>query len=295
MRTHGRLLVSIWRDKDFIARSVEAQRCYMMLLAQKDVNNAGVQPLMIRKWARGCEATSEDDIVRALNELQGARFVCYDVDTEELLIRSFIRNDGIVKQPNVLKNALRVAEQTESPRLRQALSDELETLGRKDASEVASRMVVKGIGNPFENPSETLPAPLNPSETPREPCGDGDGEGVTNNVVSPSDSKRVSAQKRGTRLPEGWMPDQAVIAQMREERPDVDLQAEHRKFADHWKAATGRNATKRDWNAAWRNWIRNSRGNPRAAPVSTTDARIAAAQALKDRPDNVHPLRGLEA
>ncbi|RPA65781.1 hypothetical protein EF294_03325 [Gordonia oryzae] len=295
MRTHGRLLVSIWRDKDFVSCSVEAQRCYMMLLAQKDVNNAGVQPLMIRKWARGCEATSEDDIVRALNELQGARFVCYDVDSEELLIRSFIRNDGIVKQPNVLKNALRVAEQTESPRLRQALSDELQTLGRKDASEVASRMAVEGSGNPFENPSETLPEPLNPSGTPREPRGDGDGEGVTNNVVSPSDSKRVSAQKRGTRLPEGWMPDQSVIAQMRQERPDVDLQAEHRKFADHWKAATGKNATKRDWDATWRNWIRNARGSSRVAPISTTDARIAAAQALKDRPANVHPLRGLEA
>lgn len=209
MRTHGRLLVSIWRDKDFIVRSVEAQRCYMMLLAQKDVNNAGVQPLMIRKWARGCEATSEDDIVRALNELQGARFVCYDVETEELLIRSFIRNDGIVKQPNVLKNALRVAEQTESPRLRQALSDELENLGRKDASEVASRMVVEGIGNPFENPSETLPEPLNPSGTPREPCGDGDGEGVSKSLTTKPRSEKSKRSTNAAETPEQSVTDEA--------------------------------------------------------------------------------------
>lgn len=43
---------------------------------------------------------------------------------------------------------------------------------------------------------------------------------------------------------------------------------EGEKFADHWHAATGRNATKLDWQAAWRNWFRNARAplNVRAFP-----------------------------
>jgi hypothetical protein len=75
----------------------------------------------------------------------------------------------------------------------------------------------------------------------------------TSNEVTPE-----RARKRAERLPEGWMPDQGVIEQMRAECPGVNLEAEHRKFADHWAAASGRTATKADWNAAWRNWIRRA-------------------------------------
>lgn len=64
--------------------------------------------------------------------------------------------------------------------------------------------------------------------------------------------------KKGHRLPEGWMPDPDVIDAMRQENPGVDLQREHAKFSDHWAAASGANASKRDWNAAWRNWIRRA-------------------------------------
>lgn len=66
-------------------------------------------------------------------------------------------------------------------------------------------------------------------------------------------------RKRGCRLPNDWMPDKSVINEMRVERPGVDLQAEHRKFVDYWKAKTGQGATKLDWDATFRNWIRNAR------------------------------------
>lgn len=293
MRSHGRILVSIWRDRDFIARSVAAQRCYMMLLAQKDINNAGVQPLMVRKWAKASEETAEADIVRALNELQAHRFVCYDTDTEELLIRSFIRNDGIAKQPNVLKNALRVAPQTESPRLRAALADELDSLRRKDASEVASEIRPEGFGNPFEtlpgsetenprsNPSETLPEGFNPSGTLREPCGDGVGEGVTKQVISPFVGSHSlvetseNNEKRMILIPDDWAPNDLHRAKY--QRPDIDEFAD--SFRDH-AASTGRRCHGRaGWDAAFSNWVRKSK--QRSANGSTTDARVAQAQALK--------------
>jgi hypothetical protein len=80
----------------------------------------------------------------------------------------------------------------------------------------------------------------------------------------------VAAQKRGQRLPKGWTPDPAVREAMREECPSVDLDAEHRKFTDHWNAKTGKDAAKLDWNATWRNWIRNAR------PVLNGQRRYAA-------------------
>lgn len=104
-------------------------------------------------------------------------------------------------------------------------------------------------------------------------------------------------RKRGCRLPDNWMPAQAVIDDMKVECPGIDLESEHRKFVDYWTAKTGQQATKLDWEATWRNWIRRAaeRLPANRSSLSTTDARIAAAQSLKDQPGNVHHLRGLEA
>jgi hypothetical protein len=49
---------------------------------------------------------------------------------------------------------------------------------------------------------------------------------------------------------------------MRTEHPIVDLKAEHAKFVDYWHAKSGKDATKNDWNATWRNWIRRAAERP---------------------------------
>lgn len=57
------------------------------------------------------------------------------------------------------------------------------------------------------------------------------------------------------------MPPPDAIAKIRAEIPGAtseQLDRQHRKFSDHWAAATGRTATKRDWLAAWRNWMREA-------------------------------------
>lgn len=100
-------------------------------------------------------------------------------------------------------------------------------------------------------------------------------------------------RKRGTRLPEGWMPAQSVIDAMRAECPTLTaevLEAEHRKFSDHWLAAAGSRGVKANWDATWRNWIRRAneqrpgQRNGSGPRQSTSDARYAAAMALK-RPE----------
>lgn len=179
-RSHGRIDFRIWADKDFRALSERAQRMYMMLFGQKDVNNAGVLPLMESRWAKYCESMSVDDVRAGLDELEDARFVFVDDDTEELLIRSFIRGDGVVKQPNVFKNALKCAELVDSQRLRRVLAEELRGLRRRDAGEVADRLdpnPSETLPDDVPNPSETLREPLNPSRRVREPRGVGEGEG----------------------------------------------------------------------------------------------------------------------
>lgn len=124
-REHARILTRIWRDPDFRARTPDAQRAYVLLLTQRDVNYAGVLPLAMARWARASDHTSAEDVELAVKELEDHQFVVVDRDTDEVLIRSFIRNDGLIDQPKVLRVALREALAVESEVLREVLGHEL--------------------------------------------------------------------------------------------------------------------------------------------------------------------------
>jgi hypothetical protein len=81
----------------------------------------------------------------------------------------------------------------------------------------------------------------------------------------PAVNGKPKSDPRGTRLPDDWEPDRAVIEQMRAECPHVDLRAEHRKFGDYWRDQPGARGRKVDWIGTWRNWIRKAA--ERAAPT----------------------------
>lgn len=183
--TGGFLEESIWRDKDFRALPRTAQATYAQLISQKELDRAGLIPLQITKWAKACDSMSVDDLWADLKVLQTARFVCIDEDTDELLVRSYMRRSNVIKQPNLLKNALKCAGMAASEWLRHELAVELRRMGRKDTVAVADEIdpnegfdnPSERVSEPIDNPSTTHPEPLNPSGTHREPRGEGEGEG----------------------------------------------------------------------------------------------------------------------
>jgi hypothetical protein len=62
----------------------------------------------------------------------------------------------------------------------------------------------------------------------------------------------------GSRLPPDWKPSEEETGWARKERPDLDIAKQADRFRDYWIAKTGKEATKLDWTATWRNWIRNA-------------------------------------
>ncbi|BBY10999.1 hypothetical protein [Mycobacterium marseillense] len=90
---------------------------------------------------------------------------------------------------------------------------------------------------------------------------------------------------RGTRLPDDWMPDRAVIEQMRAKHPDVDLKAVHEEFVDYWRGVPGARGRKLDWNATWRNQVRRAAGRqqPRRRHGSAVEDKINGWSAVEQR------------
>lgn len=87
---------------------------------------------------------------------------------------------------------------------------------------------------------------------------------------------RSSPSQRGSRIPENWSPSEADLGFCREHRPDLNPQAVADAFLDYWTAKTGAGATKLDWSATWRSWVRKERGAPGGSSAPTLRPVLAA-------------------
>ncbi|MCP9205540.1 hypothetical protein [Streptomyces cucumeris] len=139
-RGHGRILSSIWEDKDFLALTEQQQRLYLFLISQPNLNHAGLLPLTLRRWARKAMGLTASELESHLTALANARFIVMDEDTEELLIRSFVRNDGVWKQPKVMGAMVSGAMEIESRALRHALVNEMDRIPLDELSDEPTKV-----------------------------------------------------------------------------------------------------------------------------------------------------------
>ena len=107
-------------------------------------------------------------------------------------------------------------------------------------------------------------------------------------------SKPSKASKaRGTRLPDGWQPDQALADWTRANAPAAANALELDRFRDYWTAQPGAKGRKTDWAATWRNWSRRCQEQHTTpgrgpAPRSTTSDRVNGWLALAESLDPNH-------
>jgi len=69
----------------------------------------------------------------------------------------------------------------------------------------------------------------------------------------------LKAEARASRLPADWKPNESDVSFCRKERPDLLPDDVANQFRDYWIAQPGAKGKKTDWQATWRNWVRNQR------------------------------------
>ena len=75
----------------------------------------------------------------------------------------------------------------------------------------------------------------------------------------PINIKQETDKTRASRLEQDWKPDERMLAFCESERPDLNPQQVADSFRDYWIAQPGSKGRKVDWEATWRNWVRNQR------------------------------------
>lgn len=149
-RSYAPIFTSIWSDPDFTSRTAEAQRGYLLAVSQSNISYAGVISFTARRWARMASNTTVADIEKIVQELEHSRFIVVDEDSEEILVRSFVRHNGVLAQPQLKKAMDKAYGEILSAKLRCAFLAELPDADRN--------RLLAAFGHPAPNPAGTLPA-----------------------------------------------------------------------------------------------------------------------------------------
>jgi hypothetical protein len=167
-RNYAQVQVAIWADGDFRALSRDAQHLYFTLVTAPTLNACGVADWRPARLAALAAGWRKDDVRSAADELRRALYVFPDDDTEEVLIRSFIRNDGILQNPKMAIAMIKTWTGLASATLRGVIVFEVQRL-RKEVPEysswtspMSSAALEDMLSRPAINPS-ALP-PYDPSD-----------------------------------------------------------------------------------------------------------------------------------
>jgi hypothetical protein len=94
-----------------------------------------------------------------------------------------------------------------------------------------------------------------PEQTPSKPVADTD----TDTDTDTTPPKGGVPRKRASRIREDFEVTPEMRLWAAAKAPNADLGLETEKFINFWVAKSGKDATKLDWVATWRNWILNAR------------------------------------
>lgn len=271
-RQYALVQVAIWQDDDFRALPPEAQHLYFLMLTSPSLNLAGVcdwRPNRIAKLSGGWTAARVRNAATALTR---AGYILVDEESEEAVVRTFVKHDGVLRNPKTAAGMMACWAGAFSLPIRNTIASEVEKVAREGVKD-SVRSIIAPMLDHFSNQvldwvsdqvSDTQSGEEGDYLSDQVPDSPSFPHTLNLHTLMPSS---VGARKRGTRLDPEWIPSPESRAKIITEHPTLDLKREHEKFADYWTAQAGQKGVKLDWDATWRNWMRRAAESTRSRPT----------------------------
>src|SRR3990170_6574928 len=271
-RDYANIQTSIWGNPDVRALPPMQQWLYLQMWTHPDLTYAGVLD-----WRPGknlaplSEGTSAQEIRDLIPLLQERRFVVLDEDTEEILLRSYFRHDGLLKNPSTAVSMANAYASTGSNMIRGVTIHELLRLREEHPdwkgwtlSQVVSIMkhpAVDPLSIPGFGPSSA--GRVTPLIAPK-PAPEVAPRSTTTATTTATEASLLAdageAKLKESRLPKSWAPTPAHFALAKER--SIDIAAEADAFRLHAETHD-RHAAR--WNAAFTTWLKKARPSTAAA------------------------------
>jgi hypothetical protein len=158
-RDHAQIRLDMWGDDDW-RKSASPPSTSTCCCSRRRHCRSAVSPTGARRGSHSSPPTGRpDDVLEAASELCDRLFLVIDDETEEVLIRSFVRHDGLMKMPNMATAMATSHAGIASARLRGVVVHELRKLHEKQPdlagwkSQRALAMLERNAIDPSVNPS----------------------------------------------------------------------------------------------------------------------------------------------
>ena len=250
-RDRANIRVDIWADQDFRDLTGEAQRLYMQLLTHPTLNYAGVA-----EWRPGRLAAMASDLTAASIERAGAElgarfFIVVDEQTEEVLVRSYVKHDGLLKQPKMVVSMTNAYAAIASKLIRNVIAFEVQKLRDREPEMAAwgvkqTETVLRASACDIR----TLTPAVTPGFTPNAGEAQGVPTATATTTATASLENEDAKRKPEVKIPSDWAPTSAHFERAKTNRLDIAREAE--SFKLHAETHDRRAAS---WNSAFTTWL----------------------------------------
>ena len=212
-RDHARIRLGIWDDEDFCDLSTTAQWLYFRILSHASLSYCGVADWRPGRLAASAKDATASDIEAFAVELERGHYFVIDRDTEEVLVRSFVKHDELMGKWNMAAAVARTWSEVASKPLKGVVVHELHRLmdggteGKWDRDDVQKVLKRRRL-TPTEAREMTLPNPTGcvahwPSECPNDCPSE---RGKENPSDWEDDAPRYGGANGGALLPTPYSP-----------------------------------------------------------------------------------------
>lgn len=272
-RDRANVWTDIWADSDWRTLSEHAQRLYLLLLTHPTLNYAGVADWRPPKLAPLSSSSTVAGLRAAAEELAEGKYIVFDDETEEVLIRSFVKHDGLLKSPNLVTAMSSAYGGIGSRRIREVLAFEVQKMHEREpdlkgwvkASTILTEPSVDVFAEGSADPS------INPSANPSI-------KGLSNPSVNPSPTTTSTStttyvgantheEEGASGVPEEWKPNRRHYDYGKEIGVFVKDEAE--KFR---KDAAAKNRDLKNVNLAFTNWLKQLAPKGHHSTMSKSEA-----------------------
>ena len=127
-RDRANIRIDIWADQEWRELSSDAQLLYLLLLSHPTLSYAGVADWKPGRLAAMSAGKTREQIIESGSELREKFFIVIDEGSEEVLIRSFIKHDGLLKQPKLVVSMMNAYAAVASKTIREVIAFEVQKI-----------------------------------------------------------------------------------------------------------------------------------------------------------------------
>lgn len=169
-RDHGRVNLALFGDDDFLDLSGDANHLFLILWLSPSLTYCGSDDWHPGRIAKRCGSTWDARrVTQAAVELSSTGFLIVDTETDETLLRSWIKHDGLWKSPVMAVSMANARAAVASRVIRGVIVHEVLKLHEANREVKSwSRSAVASMLKQRPIDPSTVP-PFNPSTNP---CGD---------------------------------------------------------------------------------------------------------------------------